>query len=473
MSPFPPAAPGPGIDPSPADDRDRDVLTGLLTRPALHRLLGQALLAGGRAAHRPALLALDLDRFQAINDATGIATGDGVLSRVARRITGAVPPGAEVARISGDEFAVLLPDGRPADAVAARLLELIGRPYAVRGHAVVLSVSIGVAEAEAGQHDADALLRAANIALHRSEATGKNRWCRFEPWMQSQAQARQALETDLRAALALNKLALQRNLGVDQLALHYQPQVSVDGQVLLGFEALVRWQRPQHGWVGPAQFIPLAEEIGLIGLLGDWVLHTACRAAASWPLPPGGRPLRVSVNISALQLRERRALVGSVADALASSGLAADRLEIEITESALIGDVLETLQAIRGLGVHLSLDDFGTGYSSLSQLARFPFDGLKIDHSFVHHLPDGSEADPRVAELSARMLQAIAALGNSLGMSTVAEGVETALQAGLVGQAGVTAMQGYLIARATPEHDVPALILRLQHAAQAAQRSTP
>lgn len=429
------------------------------------------MLAGGRAAHQPALLALDLDRFQAINDATGIATGDGVLSPVARRITGAVPPGAQVARISGDEFAVLLPDGRGADAVAARLLELIGRPSAVLGHAVVLSVSIGVAEAEAGQHDADALLRAASIALHRSEAMGKNRWCRFESWMQSQAQARQALETDLRAALALNKLALRRSMGVDQFALHYQPQVSLDGQVLLGFEALARWRHPQHGWVGPAQFFPLAEEIGLIGLLGDWVLRTACRAAASWPQPPGGRPLRVSVNISALQLREQRALVGSVADALASSGLAPDRLEIEITESALIGDVLETLQAIRGLGVHLSLDDFGIGYSSLSQLARFPFDGLKIDHSFVHHLPDGSQADPRVAELATRMLQAIAALGQ-VGMDTVAEGVETAHQADLVGQAGVTAMQGYLIARATPEQDVPALIERLQRAAQAAPGST-
>ena len=458
MSPTRPPADSP---PASADDPDRDALTGLWSRQALHRLLGAALAASAGLA-RPALLALDLDRFQAINDATGITTGDAVLVRVARRISGAVPPGSEVARISGDEFAVLLPDHRQADASAARLLELIGRPYAVNGHAVVLSVSIGLADANQAVADAHALLRAANIALHRSEALGKNRWCRFEPWMQDQARDRQALETDLRAALALNKLELRRNMGVDQFEVHYQPQIAMASGRLLGFEALARWKHHQLGWVGPTQFIPLAEEIGLIGLLGDWVLRTACSAAASWPVAPDGRPLRVAVNISALQLRERRALVASVADALAQSGLAPDRLEIEITESALVGDALQTLQAIRALGVHLSLDDFGTGYSSLSQLARFPFDGLKIDHSFVQRLPGSPSAEAPVADLSLRMLQAIAALGHGLGMHTAAEGVETADQARQVLAAGVGSMQGYLVAHATPPNQLAALIRHLQ-----------
>ena len=472
MHPNPPSASleaGPASAP-PADpiDPDIDPLTGLWTRPALHRLLGQAMTEASGQATRPALLALDLDRFQAINDATGIATGDGVLARVARRITGAVPPGTLVARISGDEFAVLLRDARQADAAAARLLELIGRPYAVKGHGVVLSVSIGVAEATPETQDADALLRAANIALHRAEAQGKNRWCRFEPWMQDQAQARQALEIDLRAALALNQAELRRTMVVDQFSLHYQPQVSLDGRRLLGFEALARWQHPRQGWVGPAQFIPLAEEIGLIGLLGDWVLRSACRAAAGWPVHAGHAPLRVAVNVSALQLRERRALVASVAEALAGSGLAPDRLELEITESALIGDVLGTLQAIRAMGVHLSLDDFGTGYSSLSQLARFPFDGLKIDHSFVQRLPGGAEPDAQVAALSQRMLQGIAALGNGLGMRTTAEGVETPAQAALVGEAGCAAMQGFLITPPVPADAVAALIDRFHSTTGAA-----
>lgn len=410
----------------------------------------------------PALLALDLDRFQAINDSTSIATGDGVLSRVARRIQGAVPDGATVARISGDEFAVLLPDGSQGSQVAAKLLELIARPYAVNGHAMTLSVSIGVAQARSSDEDADSLLQAANIALHRAEADGKNRWCLFEPWMQERASSRQALEMDLRAALALNKIELRRAMAIDQFEVHYQPQVDAGTHRLLGFEALVRWRHPSRGMIGPDLFIPLAEEIGLIGLLGNWVLRTACQTAAGWPSPSVGQPYQVAVNVSPLQLRERRALVASIADALAQSGLAPERLEIEITESALIGDALETLRGIKALGVGLSLDDFGTGYSSLSQLAHYPFDRLKIDRSFVRELPINGEASPASGKQALWMLQAIASLGSGLGMSTVAEGVETQAQAALVRQAGVTVVQGYLIARPTPEAEVSTLIRQLE-----------
>jgi diguanylate cyclase (GGDEF)-like protein len=443
------------------DHAGLDRLTCLISRPALRQVLVQTLARRVADAPQPALLALDLDRFQAVNDSTGIATGDGVLSRVARRIAGAVPAGSTVARISGDEFAVLLPDGRAADGIAARLLELIGRPYAVNGHAVTLSVSIGLALAPQHGDSADELLRAANIALHRAESDGKNRCCCFEPWMQERASSRQALETDLRAALALNKVELRRTMSVEQFELHYQPQVTLAGRRLTGFEALARWRHPVRGLVSPGEFIPLAEEIGLIGLLGDWVMRTACRAAASWPLPRHGPPLQVAVNVSPLQLRERRALVASIADALKSAGLPPERLEIEITESALMGDALETLQAIKALGVSLSLDDFGTGYSSLSQLAYYPFDRLKIDRSFVRDLPTGAPEDGRIAAHARWMIQAIASLGAGLGMSTVAEGVETELQADQVRRAGATDMQGYLIARPTPASALFALISTL------------
>ncbi len=457
------AAPPEAADaPSAGAPEGCDPLTGLCSRAALHRILVSTLGNSQPCGTLPALLALDLDRFQAINDSTGIATGDGVLSRVARRILGAVPQGATVARISGDEFAVLLPDGDRGTDIAAKLLDLVARPYAVNGHAVTLSVSIGVAQARGRDQDADGLLQAANIALHRAEADGKNRWCLFEPWMQEHASTRQALEMDLRAALAVNRMELRRAMAVEQFEVHYQPQVDANSLRLLGFEALARWRHPVRGMVGPDLFIPLAEEIGLIGLLGDWVMRTACRTAASWPTPRGGKPCQVAVNVSPVQLRERRALVASIADALASSGLAPDRLEIEITESALIGDALETLQGIKALGVSLSLDDFGTGYSSLSQLAHYPFDRLKIDRSFVRELPTGNEVDPARASQARWMLQAIASLGAGLGMSTVAEGVETRAQAAMVREAGVTVVQGYLVARPTPEGEVAALIQRLE-----------
>jgi diguanylate cyclase (GGDEF)-like protein len=450
-----------------------DPLTHLIHRADLHRALVAILSERAEDGPQPALLALDLDRFKAVNDSTGIATGDGVLARVARRIGSAVPPEATVARISGDEFAVLLPDGQHAAAMAERLLELIGRPYAVNGHAVTLSVSIGLALAPQHGRDADSLLRAANIALHRAEADGKNRCCSFEPWMQEQASSRQALESDLRAALALNKLDLRKTMAVEQFEVHYQPQVTVAGRRLFGFEALIRWRHPVRGMVGPDQFIPLAEEIGLIGLLGDWVLRTACRTAAAWPIPRHGPPLQVAVNISPLQLRERRALVASIADALQASGLAPERLEVEITESALMGDALGTLQAIKALGVGLSLDDFGTGYSSLSQLAHYPFDRLKIDRSFVRDLPTTSPSDvaageseddaasQRVAAHAQWMIQAIASLGSGLGMATIAEGVETEEQAEQVRRAGVTEIQGYLVSRPIPQGALADLIERL------------
>lgn len=445
-----------------------DLLTGLRDRAGLYKSLTTTLAAAQDRGIEPALLALDLDRFQVINDSTGIATGDGVLVRVARRIVGAIPKDATVARISGDEFAVLLPDGRTAEATANWLLELIGRPYVVNGHAVTLSVSIGLALVEHGK-DADAILREANIALHLAEAQGKNQVRVFVPEMQERASSRQLLETDFRAAIALNKAELRTAAVVDQFEVHYQPQFQIDTRELLGFEALVRWRHPLRGMVGPNDFIPLAEEIGLIGLLGDWVMHSACRAAASWPIPRHGKPLQVAVNVSTIQLRERGALVAGIANALMQSGLHPGRLEVEITESGLIGDGLETLKAIKALGVSLSLDDFGTGYSSLSQLTQFPFDRLKIDRSFVRDLPTGQDCDSTHQRHASLMIQAIASLGAGLGMSTIAEGVETEFQAELVRQAGINMIQGFLLGRPTPDGEVVAMINRLDESVRICQ----
>lgn len=438
-----------------------DRLTKLPTRRAFQRRMTDLLSRLEAGKPGPALLALDLDRFQAVNDSAGIVTGDILLTRAAARIVGAVPQGSIVARISGDEFAVLIMDGCAGEAVAERLLDLLGRTYAVNGHTVTLSVSIGMALAP--QHGADGaeLLRAANIALHAAEADGKNKWRVFDPAMQAHASAQQSLESDLRAVLALNRRELGSSMNVEQFEVHYQPQIDLASGRLTGFEALARWRHPDRGMVPPVLFIPLLEEIGLIGLLGDWVMNTACRAVAAWPVPDGGRPLSVSVNVSPIQLREGRAMVASVSRALAQSGLEPHRLDIEITESAMLHEALEPLKAIKALGVGLSLDDFGTGFSSLSQLAGYPFDRLKIDKSFVDDL-SGVGAELATARARAFwMIKAVASLGSGLGMGTTAEGVETTMQLEQVRSAGVTHMQGYLVARPLPEAEVLAQLERL------------
>jgi diguanylate cyclase (GGDEF)-like protein len=441
---------------------DTDPLTGLVPRRRLRDRMAEVLAGAPDPAMPPALLVLDLDRFKAVNDSAGHDTGDGVLQRVVRRIRGAVGPEAVVARTSGDEFAVFLPRGGAVTTLAAKLLDLVARPYAVNGHAITLSASIGVALWPADGKDADALLRAATIALHQAEAEGRNRQRAFEPSMQDRARLRLALETDLRAALALQQVELREALSLDQFVLHYQPQVELATGRLTGFEALLRWRHPVRGMVGPDDFIPLAETIGVIGVLGGWVLSTACQAAMRWPPSAHGTPLRVAVNLSPLQLREGRALVAGVADALAQSGLPPGRLEIEVTESAMAEDATDLLAEIHALGVSLAIDDFGTGFSSLSRIAQFPFDRIKIDRSFIRGI--GAARRPGGGSDPAWMIRAIAALGAGLGVSTVAEGVETPAQARLVRDAGATEMQGYLVSRPVPEDAVAALIARLDAA---------
>jgi diguanylate cyclase (GGDEF)-like protein len=391
------------------------------------------------------LLYLDLDRFKDVNDTLGHPVGDALLRDVARRLLSEVRNIDAVARLGGDEFAVVQsgvhqPSG--AQVLAERLIEVLGRPYAVNGHHVVIGVSIGIALAggTARVTDVDTLMRNADLALYRAKEDGRGNLRFFDPEMDAQAQARHKLETDLRVALEQG-----------QFELHYQPLVSIREQRVSGFEALLRWHHPTRGLVSPGEFTPLAEEIGLIVPIGDWVLQSACAEAAGWHSGEGAAP-RVAVNVSAVQFIAP-GLVETVERALAASGLTATRLELEITEGVLLHDVertLKTLHALRTLGVHISMDDFGTGYSSLAYLRSFPFDKIKIDQSFVRNLAHGDE--------SSAIVRAIAALGASLRITTLAEGVETQAQLEQLIANGCTEVQGYFFSPPIPAHQVAGLL---------------
>ena len=402
---------------------------------------------------RPVLL-MDLDHFRRVNNGAGLAVGDEILRRIAKRIAIAAGEGAILGRIGDDEFAVLLPARADAVATGHAILEFVARPFAVHGHRICLTASIGSATWPAAGTTPEALLQAASLALDQAKTAGRQRQMNYTPALATAAQSHQALGNDLRAALAQNLAQLRNAVVGQQFALHFQPQVGAQDGRLTGFETLLRWHHPTRGLLGPNLFIPIVEEIGLMGLLGQWVLETACRAAAAWPLPPDGPPLTVSVNVSPSQLAQGPALVAGIAEALAASGLDPDRLHVEITETALLGDVGEVLRDIRATGAHLSLDDFGSGYSSLGNLARFPFDEMKMDRSFILALDAEGPG--------AQMIRAIAALGRGLGLAVVAEGVETEAQAALVRAAGVTTIQGYLFGRPVPESETPSLINRFR-----------
>ncbi|MGA9867704.1 MAG: GGDEF domain-containing phosphodiesterase, partial [Acetobacteraceae bacterium] len=331
-------------------------------------------------------------------------------------------------------------------ALARRVVAVLGQPYEIEGNRLVIGVSIGVAVAPGDGTGAEALLKHADMALYRAKAEGGATYRFFEPEMDARLQARRALELDLRQALADG-----------QFELHYQPLIDLRRNAVSGFEALVRWAHPVRGMVSPGDFVPLAEEIGLIVPLGEWVLRRACREAASWPAQ-----VKVAVNVSPAQFRSLR-LVETVTDALAASGLAASRLELEITESVLLQNndaVLAILHRLRGLGVRISMDDFGTGYSSLSYLRSFPFDKIKIDQSFIREL--ATQPD------SQAIVRAITALGSSLGMKTTAEGVETEDQLARLRAEGCTEVQGFLFSRPMPASEVAGMLERWGEAAYAA-----
>lgn len=405
-----------------------DALTGLGNRLTFTEELAARFTPHRRGADCFALLMLDLDRFKLVNDTLGHGVGDELLRRVARRLRGAVRAHDLLARLGGDEFAVLARDVEGLEAVqvlAERLIDVVGRPYVIDGQVVVIGASLGIALAPADGEEPECIARSADLALYRAKEEGRGTYRMFEEGMNARMQARRILEAELR-----------RSTSRREFEVHYQPQVDARTGAYTGAEALVRWRHPRRGLVSPAEFIPLAEEVGLIGAIGEFVLREACTEATRWPAG-----MTVAVNLSAVQLRDAH-LASTVARILAETGLAGTRLELELTESALMHDevqALSTLAALRSMGVRLSMDDFGTGYSSLSYLRRFPFDKIKIDQSFIRQLPDDGE--------SAAIVRAIAMLGSTLGMTIVAEGVETAAQMAFTATEGCDQAQGYLIGK--------------------------
>ncbi|WP_366558567.1 bifunctional diguanylate cyclase/phosphodiesterase [Rhodopseudomonas sp.] len=409
------------------------------------------LLANPQPAEGSAVLTVDLDRFKAVNDSLGHHIGDALLCLVAKRILSAVGPNDIVARLHGDEFGIIqtaTPQPESATTLAARLVDLLGRSYLLDGQLIDVAASVGIALPSASNLDCDQTMKNAGMALHLAKEQGRGSFRFFEPEMDDRLQGRRNLEVDLRRALALREFSLA-----------YQPQFNLKSRAITGFEALLRWNCPSRGTVSPLDYIPLAEETGIIAPIGDWVLRAACREAASWP---GQRT--VAVNVSAIQFANP-GLVLTILSALGESGLDPWRLELEITESVMLdaeGAALGVLQQLRGMGVRVSLDDFGTGYSSLGYLRSFPFDKIKIDQSFVRGMPGdkGSRA----------IVRAIASLGESLGMATVAEGVETDDQLARIVADGCTDVQGYLISRPIPPEQITEFLAFHDTAALASDR---
>ncbi|WP_200845106.1 EAL domain-containing protein [Roseomonas sp. 18066] len=406
-----------------------DTLTALPNRVTFRDRLEAALAEGPQA--RCALLYLDLDRFKPVNDTLGHPVGDAVLQMVAQRITAQLRKNDVVARLGGDEFAVLMDgcDRMPeVNRLADRLIREISRPMQVNGQQVVVGASIGIACAPRHGIDPDLLLRNADLALYRAKETGRACHRAYEPDMELVVQQRRELEQDLRRALELGEFTL-----------HFQPVVDTGRGQVTGCEALLRWESPKRGRVPPGDFIPFAEEIGMMAEIGDWVLRAACREAARWT-----QPLTVSVNLSVTQFH-REDLTARVSLALAESGLPAERLELEITETAMIDDVAGAtaiLEQLRRLGIRIALDDFGTGYSSLSFLRNLPFTRIKIDRSFVHDLGVKPEA--------AAIVRAVTGMCDSLKVSVTAEGVETERQMAMLRAEGCDEVQGFLIGRPCP-----------------------
>ncbi len=401
-----------------------DDLTGLGNRVVLREKLTRVLTEGRRAS----LLFIDLDNFKGINETLGHRAGDEILRAVACRLIDCAEPSDTVVRWAANQFAILALDATGPDGaanLATLITACIEAPEEISGHKVVLSCSIGIAMAPVDGDDPDTLLRSAEMALTNAKASARGKWRFFEPEMNARAQARRVLELDLRNALTTG-----------QLDLHFQPLMNVQQGAISGFEALVRWQHPERGMISPADFIPVAESSGLITLVGRWVLHRACAEAVKWP-----SDLKVAVNVSAAQFKAGR-FGEEVFIALAASGLHANRLEVEVTETALLEEdasTFATLHHLRNMGVRISMDDFGTGYSSLSYVRSFPFDKIKIDQSFVRSLGH----DPQ----SIAIVRAVTGMAKSLRMVTTAEGVETQEQLDLLRAEGCTEVQGFLISR--------------------------
>ena len=416
-----------------------DSLTGLPNRALLHERLSQTPL--GKSDRDPervtALLLIDLDRFKDVNDTLGHAAGDMLLRLVAERLRSHLSDLCFAARLGGDEFAVLVRDTSHDEtaALAKEIFRALVAPYELDGHPANVGASVGIALAPFDGADPDSLLRSADLALYRAKSQGRGGVVFFDSEMTALADRRRALEIELREALILG-----------QFEAHYQPQFKLMTGQATGAEALIRWRHPARGLVAPGEFISFAEEVGLIGPIGEWIMRQACRDAAQW-----SDEIRVAVNLSAVQLRNDH-LVDMVMSAVVAAGISPTRLELEVTESVLLENTettLRTLRRLRELGIRICLDDFGTGYSSLSYLRSFPFDKIKIDRSFVQEVALNAHA--------AGIVQAVAGLGASLGMETTAEGVETAEQLDLVRAKGCTEVQGFYFSPPRPVAELAAL----------------
>jgi diguanylate cyclase (GGDEF)-like protein len=411
-----------------------DALTGLPNRVLLNERLENAL-SRARRGELVATHMLDLDHFKHVNDTLGHPAGDKLLRMVTERLVAQVRETDTIARMGGDEFAIMqIGISQPPDATALahRIIEALSAPFEIDGQQVVIGTSVGIALSPTDGVSPEQIIRNADLALYRAKGDGRGSYRFFEQEMDTQMQARHALERDLRRALP-----------ACEFELYYQPVVDLATDSISGFEALIRWHHPEKGMIPPDTFIPLAEEIGLIVPLGEWTIRQACAQAARWPAD-----LKVAVNLSATQFRSP-GLIGVIANALAASGLAPDRLELEITETTLLHDsetTLAMLYRLRELGVRIAMDDFGTGYSSLSYLQSFPFDKIKIDRSFVKDIVES------VGSLN--IVRAVAALANGLGIAATAEGVETKEQLDTIRSEGCSEMQGFLFSRPLPAAEI-------------------
>jgi diguanylate cyclase (GGDEF)-like protein len=418
-------------------------------------LLNESLEHGLARVRRGEIVAvhlLDLDHFKTVNDTLGHPMGDKLLKMVAGRLRALIRETDTVARMGGDEFAVLqMGISQPADAtvLALRIIEMVSAPYDLDGTQVVIGTSVGIAVGPADGTSPDQLIRNADLALYRAKGDGRSTYRFFGPEMDAQMQVRRSMELDLRKALVAGEFEL-----------HYQPVVNLANDEISGVEALIRWHHPEKGLIPPNTFIPVAEEIGFIIQIGEWAIREACRAARSWP-----EDIKIAVNLSPVQFRNP-GFLAIVVSALSATGLPPDRLELEITEGMLLQDseaTLNTLYKLRALGVRIAMDDFGTGYSSLSYLQSFPFDKIKIDRSFVKDIADG------VGSLN--IVRAVAAMANGLGMTTTAEGVETLEQLDTVRAEGCTEMQGFLFSKPLPADEIEPLLLAKRRVPARAMRT--
>lgn len=404
-----------------------DALTSLPNRVLFRDRLNMAIASHRDETARIAVICLDLDHFKEVNDTLGHGAGDILLQQLSGRLTACVRPSDTVARLGGDEFAIIqVGVNQPFEAehLSRQLIDAVRAPFYIDGQELHIGVSVGIAIADLADGDPERLLKNADIALYRAKQAGRATYRIFEPKMDIELQARKALEHDLRQAVLKNELEV-----------HYQPLIDLETRSITAVEALVRWRHPTRGLVSPADFIPLAEETGLIVAIGAWVLETACAQAVKWP------NLRMAVNLSPVQFRNRE-LIETVKEVLDRTGLAAERLELEITESVLINDAvaaLEILNALKSLGVKIAMDDFGTGYSSLGYLNSFPFDKIKIDKSFI--------GDMNAKDKSGAIVKSVISLGQSLNMITTAEGVETIEQARFLTDEGCDQLQGFYFSK--------------------------